>query len=133
MLQSVVDHDCQRCGHTYTVVGAEGSAVGAHPFAVDDSLYRLVFKIEALVVALAHHIHVSLQNHGGGVLVSGSGGFAHDDVAGVVGHGLYTVLLGEVEQIFTYFLLFLRGAGNPGDLIENPEHHLGLKVFYFHN
>ena len=122
----------QSGSHADAVVGAEGSSVGAHPLAVDDGMDRCGGEVETLVVALAYHIHVALEDERGSVLMAGSGGFTENHVADAVGMGIDAVSFGIVENELTYFLLLLGGAGDFGDFIENPEDSLGLKVFYLH-
>ncbi len=60
MDEGVVGKDGQSGCDSDSVVGSEGCAVCAHPFAVDDCLYGGVFKVEVFVVAFADHIHVAL-------------------------------------------------------------------------
>ena len=122
----------QSGSHADAVVGAEGSSVGPHPLAVDDGMDWSGGEVETLVVALAYHIHVALEDERGSVLMAGSGGFAENHVADAVGMGVDAVGFGIVENELTYFLLLLGGAGDFGDFIENPEDSLGLKVFYLH-
>ena len=121
MHEGVVGHDGESGGNAYAVVGAECGAVGAHPFTVDDGLDGVVLEVEVLVVALADHIHVALQNHCGGVFVAGGGAFAHYHVADFVGVGVNAVLFGKVKDIFADFLLFFRGTGDFRNLVKNLE------------
>ena len=122
-----------QCGsNTDTVVGAKRGAVGTHPLAIDDSCNRGVFEIEILVVALAHHIHMALQNNRRGVLMTRGGRFAHNHVTNLIGMSLNAVCFGELKDIITDFFLLFRGTGDFRNLIENLKHSLWLKVFHLH-
>ena len=61
---------------------------------------------------------MALEYYCGGVFVSRSCGLAHNDIAHLVGLGLYIVLFSELKQIFAYLSFLLRGTGNFGYLIE---------------
>ncbi len=132
MHELVVGQDGQGGGHADAVVCAEGRSLGLHPFAVDNGLDGVVLEVESGMVALANHVHVSLENHRRGVLMAGGGGLAENHVADFVGFGLDAVFLGEIEDVLTDFLLFLGRAGNLRDLVEDFKHLFGLKVFNFH-
>ena len=126
VLQGVVGEDSQRCSHTDAVVGAKGGAVGAYPLAVDDSLDGGGLEVEALVVALAHHVHMALQDHCRSVLVAGGGRFAQYHITDFVGVGFDAVSLSKIENKLADFLLFFRGARYFGDLVEDLKHRFGL-------
>ena len=108
------------------VVGAQGGAVGAYPLTVDDSLDGSGLEVEALVVALAHHVHMALQDHCRSVLVAGGGRFAQYHITDFVGVGFDAVSLSKIENKLADFLLFFRGARYFGDLVEDLKHRFGL-------
>ena len=92
---AVVEQDCHGGGAAEAVVGAEGGAVGAYPLAVDDGGDGVCQEVVLLVgVLLGHHVHVSLEDDGGGVLVAWCGGLGHGHVAGLVGAGGNAVAVG---------------------------------------
>ncbi len=125
--------DCKRSSNSDAVVGSKGSAVGPHPFPVNDSGDRCSLKVKTLVIALAHHVHVSLEDDFGSILMPGSCGFAHKHVADLVGLVLDVVLLRKINKEFPYLTLLFRGAGHLCDFVKNLEDSLRFKFFYCHN
>ncbi len=133
MLEALVGKDSQRGGHAYAVVGTERGAFGLDPLAVDIGGDGLCGEVKALVIALAHHVHVPLKYHGRGILVTGSGGYAEHDVTDRVGLGGYAVLLGKVKKVGTNLLFLLGRTRNAGDFVKNRKDSLGLQIFNFHD
>ena len=127
-----VDHNGQGGSHTDAVVGAEGGAVGTEPIAVDNSFDRLCLEVEVLVVALAHHIHMSLHHHSRSAFAACGGRFRHSYVAYGIGADGDAVLSSEVEQELTYFLLLFGWTGQLVDFVENRENQSRLEVFDCH-
>ena len=93
--------------HAQSVIGAERSALCTKPFAVNPGFYRVFKEIVIYVsVLLGHHIHMALKHYGLKILVSGSGGHPHDNIAGLVGKSLYFMLRSPVEkELADYFLM----------------------------
>ena len=75
----------------YAVVCPQGGSACREPFAVDVCLYGIAVEVKFnVIVLLAHHIHVALQDNDGTVLHPGCGRFADNDVAYCVGNGFET-------------------------------------------
>jgi len=127
-----IGHHRQRGSHSDAVVGSERRALGAYPVAVDHSGDGGMLEVKRLVVALAHHIHMSLQDHRRGILMPGCSRRFDHHIAHLVGLCLKIVALGEIEQILAYFLLFLRGTGHLRNLVEDFKNPFGFEFFYCH-
>ena len=134
VLDALVLGDGHRHGDAHAVVGAERGANGGDPFAVDDGLDRVLEEIvDGVRRLLRHHVHVALEHDALAVLKTGSGGDAHDHVAGLVGERLDLVLLGPVEQVLAHDLLMLRGARAAGKSIEVVPDNLRFQIFDGHS
>ena len=76
VLDVVGGQDGQRCSYADTVISTECSALGAQPLTVDNGLDRVVVEVVGdVVVLLANHIHVRLQDDGWQLLVALRCGF----------------------------------------------------------
>ncbi len=119
MLESVVNHHSQSGSYADAIVSTEGSATGLNPVAIDIGVDRVFHEVMLhVVVLLAYHIHVALEDDDGGVLMTGSGCFAHNHVSTSVGVHLDIVLLSKIQEICSDLLFMARGAGHLCDLIE---------------
>ena len=127
-----VYHYGQRRCHADAVVGSEGGTVSAKPFTVYNSADRLGGEVEALVVALAHHVHVRLEYYSRSIFFAGCGGLVHNHIANGVCLDFYIVLGGKVKQILTNLLFLFGRAGYLVDFVENRENKGRLKVFDCH-
>ena len=81
--------DCQFDGIADTIVGSERGSLGLHPLTVNVSLDGVVQEVNLMVHEfVAHHIHVTLQDHRLQVLIALGARFADQHVAGFVHLGL---------------------------------------------
>lgn len=113
MLQCLRSHHGEYRCQTHSVVGAEGRAVGRYPFAVDIGFDRIFGEIERFVVVfLRHHIHVRLQDDALAVLHAGSGRFAHDHIARLVGEAFDPERVALGDQIVANGGFVARRTGN---------------------
>jgi len=126
---------CQEChggGHADAVIGAQGGAVGAHPFPVDDRLNGILLKVVGFVVVfLGNHVKVPLKDHPFAVFHTGSGRLADDDVARGIADRFQTQRLAEILHVVADFLLVVRGTGNLRQLVEVIPHLLRFQFHYF--
>ena len=76
VLDVVGGQDGQRCSYADTVISAECGAFGAQPLTVDNGLDRVVVEVVGdVVVLLANHIHMRLQDDGWQLLIALRCGF----------------------------------------------------------
>ena len=110
-------------GHANAVIGSQRGALGLHPLAVYPGLDGIMVKVERhILVLLAHHVHVALQDDGLAVFHARGGRFADDDIACIVPAGVQTQLLPIGKQEVNHFFLPLGRAGHTGYLIETIKH-----------
>ena len=113
MLDIVGGEDGEFDGAADTVVGAEGGSLSGEPFAIDVGLDGILVEVEHHVYEfVAHHIHVTLQDHGLAVLHARGGRFADDHVACLIDIGVKAVGFTPVLEVFNHLFLALRRAGN---------------------
>ena len=114
-------------GTADTVVGTECGAFCRQPFTVDISLDGVLVKVELHIDELiAHHVHVTLQDHRLAVFHTLGGGFADDYVARLVDFCLETATLAPVLQVLNHLLLALRRTRNCINLREFGEDNSGF-------
>ena len=104
---------------TDTIVSSQGCAPCLEPFSfhigLDGVSQKIVFNVSTF---FADHVGVALQHNGGTVLVSRSGRFSDQHVAGFVHQGLQSQLLSKCFQEFNDALLVFGGAGHLIDACE---------------
>ncbi len=99
MDQVGIDHSSHSSSDADTIVSAQSSATSLHPIAIDISIDRIVHKVMIdIIVLLSHHIHVTLEHNDGSILISGSGGATHYDIAHSVGLSLNAMVGGKLEE-----------------------------------
>lgn len=127
----LVNHYCKRSSHADTVIGSKSRAVGLNPFAVNNSGDRVVFKIKGMI-AFTYHIHMTLKDYNGGILMAGSCRTRHYNIAdGILFNG-YIMFGCEVKQILTDFFFLLRGTRHSGDFVKNLPHQCRFQVTNCH-
>ena len=110
-----------------TIVGAQGGAVGGKDAVLDDQVDTIGRKVVLNGAQLvAHHIDVTLQHHGRGILGAGRCGLANDDVVDLVLIHIETALLGKRDQEIADALLVARPTGDRADLLKEMEQLGGL-------
>ena len=98
----------EHVGERYAVVRAQRGAVGVQAVAVEHEFQRILGKVEVKAVVLhAHHVHVSLKNHGGSLFHTGRAGFADENVACFVLPDGETAFVGEGYEIVAELTLVL--------------------------
>ena len=123
----------QGCSHTDAVVGSQGGAACTQPFAIDVGLDGVGVEVVAdVLVLLAHHVDVRLQDYGLMPLHAGGGGFLDEHVSGCIHEGLQLVLLAESTQVGNNLLLLLGRTGHLTNLIEVRKDFYGFQIFHFH-
>ena len=89
MFDGFVFQNGQRNGHAYAVVGSQGGAFGTQPFAVNLGLDRVFVEVELrIVVFLANHVHVALENNGRHFLLARCGRLRNQHVASFIAFGV---------------------------------------------
>ena len=82
VLQSVGSDSRQHERHTNAVIRTEGCSLSFDKIAIDIGVDRIVVKIMlGVIVLLAYHIHMRLEDNARFVFVARSSRFAHDDIA----------------------------------------------------
>ena len=110
-----------------TVVGAQRGAVSGEDAVLDDQVDTVGRKVVLDGTQLvAHHVDVTLQHHGRGILGAGRRGLANDNVVDLVLVHIETALLGKRDQEIADALLITRPAGNRADLLKEMEQLGGL-------
>ena len=113
MLDIVGGEDSEFNGTADTVVGTEGGTLSGKPFTIDVGLNGILIEVELHIDKfVAHHIHVTLQDHGLAVFHARGGRFADNHVACLIDIGGKSVLSTPVLEVFNHLLLALRRAGN---------------------
>ena len=132
VLQGIVFHYSHNRSHAYSVVGAESSAFGLYPVAVDISFYRVVLEIViALLYFLRHHVHVCLHGYHLQFFVAGCGGLAHYYIAGVVGMCFDRMFFCPVEQKVPYLVKVSRGTGHLCQGVKVTPKVFGFQILNF--
>ena len=132
VLQGIVFHYSHNRSHAYSVVGAESSAFGLYPVAVDISFYRVVLEIViTLLYFLRHHVHVCLHGYHLQFFVAGCGGLAHYYIAGVVGMCFDRMFFCPVEQKVPYLVKVSRGTGHLCQGVKVTPKVFGFQILNF--
>ena len=120
---AVVDKCSKACSHSDAVVGAESSAVSAHPFAIDDGFDWVVVEVVLHIsIFFAHHVHVTLHHNARGVFATRSGGAEHSHIAGIVDFVSDVVIFSEVDEKLSDFTFFFRRARHSCDVVKDVPH-----------
>ena len=120
MLQCFIGQHGQCGGCTNAVVGTQRGAVGRQPavfphFRGDGILFEVVHLVG---IFLRHHVEVRLQNHAGGIFMTGAGRLAHADVAGRIALGRQAQPFGFVQHVLLHGLFMKRRARNLRELVK---------------
>ncbi len=108
MLQRVVRQDGQFGGYADTVVGSQSGTFGSQPFTFDYGFYRVGEEIVLhVVVLLAYHIYMRLQDYRLPVLHTRCGGFLDQYIPGFVDQSLQILFFTECFQVSNHFLFLL--------------------------
>ena len=107
-------------GDAQTVIGSEGGLVGVHPAVFDDDVDGIGVKVVGRTWRFfADHVHVPLQNEGGGVFISRGSWDADEDVIGVVAFDIETVFLGAFDEPCGNFFFVFGLSRDLGQRFEN--------------
>ena len=110
-----------------TVVGAQSGAVSGEDAVLDDQVDTVGRKVVLDGTKLvAHHVDVTLQHDGRGILGAGRCGLANDDVVDLVLVHIEAALLGKRNQEIADALLAARPTGDRADLLKEMEQLGGL-------
>ena len=108
VLNVVGTQDGNLHGTADTVISTQCSTFCLHPVSIHISLYGIVVEVELhIVVLLAHHVHVALQNQYRTVLHTRSGRLADDHIAYLVALGFQTKTTAYFQQVFHHLVLLL--------------------------
>ena len=131
VLQGVGGDSCQHKRHTDTVVCAKGCALSFDEVAIDIGVDRVVVEVvHGVVVLLADHIHMRLEDNARFVFVARGSRFAHDDIACFI-YGMFEVMLyGKRLEPFDNLAFALGWARHLGNLVEDGENLLWLQFLY---
>ena len=135
VLQVVGFHNGHNRSHGHAVVGAEGRIRSIDPLAFYARADGVGLKVVVRGLGLLrHHVHVALQRHGLAVFHARRGGFAHDDVAGIVLEGLNAFLGRPVEEELLHFFEMAGRTRHLREQVKVFPHLNRLQVFNFtHN
>ena len=110
-----------------TIVGAQSGAVSGEDTVLDDQVDTVGRKVVLDGTQLVtHHVDVTLQHYGRGILGAGRCGLANDDVVDLVLIHIETALLGKRNQEIADALLVARPTGDRADLLKEMEQLGGL-------
>ena len=135
VLQVVGFHNGHNRSHGHAVVGTEGRIRSIDPLAFYARADGVGLKVVVRGLGLLrHHVHVTLQRHGLAVFHARRGGFAHDDVAGIVLEGLNAFLGRPVEEELLHFFEMAGRTRHLREQVKVFPHLNRLQVFNFtHN
>ena len=110
-----------------TVVGAQSGAVSGEDAVLDDQVDTVGRKVVLDGTQLvAHHVDVTLQHHGRGILGAGRCGLANEDVIDLVLIHIESARLGKRDQEIADALLVARTTGDRAALLKEMEQLGGL-------
>ena len=120
VLQGVRSDSCQHQCHTDAVICAEGSALSFDKIAINIGVNRVIVKVvHGVVVLLAYHIHMRLEDYAWFVFVARSSRFAHDNIACFIDSMFEVMLYGKGFEPFNNLAFALRWARHLGNLVED--------------
>ena len=131
MGDGAVLHDGEICRHRNAVVGPERRPIGHKHVPLPNELDRIPGEIVHLIlVLLAHHVKVSLEDKGTGRFVSRGSRLFHHHAPELVGFGLQSKSCCRAENIFRHCRLILGAAGDLGDRREVLPDEFRLQAIY---
>ena len=129
MGQALVVQHRQRHGHGDAVVAAQRGPLGIDKIPVDGQIQPLTGHVLAAVRRfLAHHVHVTLQNHRLRPLVPGGGVLKDDDVVQRILLIPQAPLSGKLRQPVADGLGVARTAGNSAHLLKKVKYPSRLQM-----
>ena len=118
-----VGDGCESDGQSQAVVGTESGVVGADPFAVDNSLYRVVVEVVVRIGSFfSYHIHVPLENDFLGIFEARCRRTEYGYVANLVDFVFEAVFLSERYEPVADFVEVSRWTWHLSNLVKNLPH-----------
>ena len=130
VLQRIGIQHCQRIGHGNAVVSAERRAVGKNIGIIMAQAQAVLRKIDVTVrILLTDHVEVTLQDHGGMVLIAGAGRLADDDVVRSILLPAQAALLRKADAVVRDRLRVARAMRDGAQRLKKAQRSRRLKSF----
>ena len=130
VLQRIGIQHRQRIGHGDAVVSAERRAVGKNIGVVMAQAQAVLRKIDIAVrILLADHVEVTLQDHGGMVLIAGAGRLADDNVVRRILLPAQAALLREADAVVRDRLCVARAMRDGAQRLKKAQRSRRRKSF----
>ena len=109
----------QRVGHGNAVVAAQSGVLRPDVFPVRAQRQGVLAEVDgALLGLLRHHIHVTLEDHRGVMLIAGGAVLVDDHVMDLVLHAAQAVLPGKAHQVVADLFGIPGAVGNLADFLK---------------
>ena len=129
MGQRIIVQRCQRHGHSNAVVAAQGGTLRPDIRAVGAKAQAILGHIQvAVLVLIADHVQVPLENHRRGTLIARRGLLDDDHVVGLVLPHSKSPLLGKGHAIVADGAGVARAMGNGAERLKKMQHILRLQM-----
>ena len=125
----------QAHSHGDAVVCAQGSAFGVDQVPVHHQIQALTSHVLGAIRGhFTDHVHVTLEHHGGGVLIARGTGLAEDHIPQLILLHHKATIAAKLHQIIAEGLCVSAAVGNTAQLLKPMKYPTRLQAFqYCHN